>query len=158
MNFTNADKRMSTAGPFWVVVADASRAVIYSRERRRSPLVQSLVVENEASRKKAGELLADKGGRSFDSHGEGRHTMAKEETGPKRQAALAFAKEIAGFISQATQVGNCKEFGVIAAPKFLGLLRTEMSSGHSVMPSFEIDKNVVTHDAADISDLIERSQ
>ena len=61
---------------FLVVVADESKAVVYRRATRSGPLQEIFTFNNEAARLKTGELLADKGGRSFDSHGHGRHTRA----------------------------------------------------------------------------------
>ncbi len=156
MAFRKGENQLTNTQPYWVVVADASRAVIYSREKRRDPLVQSLILENQESRKKAGELLADRGGRSFDSHGQGRHTLGKEETGPKREVTLAFARELTRIVDKAKQSGECREFGLIAAPEFLGMLRNAMSRSVNLVPSFEIDKNVVDYDAEEISDLIDR--
>ena len=62
-------------GVTWVVVADASRAEIYSRQKRFSQLepVQHLI-EPEA-RSKEQELASDAPGRAFDSRGEGRHCL-----------------------------------------------------------------------------------
>jgi protein required for attachment to host cells len=138
-------------------VANESRAVLYSREKRHSPLNERLVIENETAREKTADILADKGGRSFDSHGQGRHTMAKEETGPKRQEALAFARKIVAALDKAAQRGDCRDFGLIAAPEFLGMIRHELSGTRNIQPIFEIDKNVVGRDPKKISDLIERN-
>ena len=134
---------MADLGKHWVVVANESKAVVYSREKRRSPLNERLVIENETAREKTGDILADKGGRSFDSHGQGRHTMAKEETGPKRHEALAFARKIVDAVERATRRGDCRDFGLIAAPEFLGMMRHELSGSRAIRPTFEIDKNVV---------------
>ena len=148
---------MADLGKHWVVVANESRAVLYSREKQRSPLIERLVLDNESAREKTGDILADKGGRSFDSHGYGRHTMSKEVTGPKRQEALAFARRIVAAVEKATRRGDCSDFGLIAAPEFLGMMRHELSGSAKVQPVFEIDKNVVGSDAKKISALIERS-
>ena len=49
---------------YWIVVADESQAIIYTRNMRRGPLQKLLSLDNAAGRKKTGELLADRGGRS----------------------------------------------------------------------------------------------
>lgn len=151
-----SDRQLTDVGRNWVVVANASKAIIFSRENRRDALTQSLILENTSSRKKVGELQADKGGRSFDSHGKGRHTIEQEKSGPKQQLASIFAQEIVDVVNRAAKLNRCTSFGVIAAPEFLGLLREAMSHGHSLMPTFEIDKNVVQCNAAEIGDLVER--
>ena len=72
---------------FLVVVADESKAVVYRRGTLSGPLQEVTTFENETARLKTGEILADKGGRSFDSHGHGRHTMANEKADPKKHLA-----------------------------------------------------------------------
>ena len=84
---------------YLVVVADESRADLYRRERLRGPMQLARTFENEAARQKTDDLLADRGGRAFDSHGHGRHTMSAEKSGPKQHLAEAFAREIAEFIA-----------------------------------------------------------
>ena len=69
---------------YLVVVADESRADLYKRERLRGPMELARTFENEAARLKTDELLADRGGRAFDSHGHGRHTMSP--SGPARNS------------------------------------------------------------------------
>ena len=73
-----------------VVVANDAAAQFYSRPAPKADLESGAAMENEDGRKRTGELLSDRGGRSFDSFGQGRHTMTNEKTGPKQQAARAF--------------------------------------------------------------------
>ena len=86
---------------YLVVVADESRAVLYHRERRRGPMQEAGGFENEAARLKTDDLIADRGGRAFDSHGQGRHTMTAEKSDPKqhrvnREPYAAVAKNVVG--------------------------------------------------------------
>jgi protein required for attachment to host cells len=138
----------------WVVVADESRAYVYERKTATGPLDELFSLENEVGRMKAGDLLADRGGRSFDSHGQGRHTMTKEKSGPKKRAAVAFAKDIAQRIGKAVREGTCDEFILISAPRFLGELRDALGTAGNAVPSRAIDKEMVGRDAADIEKLL----
>ena len=140
---------------FWVVAANESTAIFYRRELKREPLQQFLSVENEASRKKKEEMLSDRGGRSFDSFGAGRHTMAMEKTDPKKQAATVFARQIAQRIGRATHAGHCRAYTLIAAPRFLGMLREAVSRSCKFGPSETIDKDVVGHDPGTLERLID---
>ena len=139
----------------WIIVADESAAVIYARKARNSPLNELFRLANETGRMKTGDLISDRGGRSFDSHGRGRHTMAKEQTGPKKRASQAFAKDIAGRVSSAVRDGNCDAIALIAAPRFLGVLRDALEKAGSVSPAVTIDKEMVGRDAADIEKLLD---
>jgi len=140
---------------YWVIVADEAQAVFYTRKARRSPLLEFLSLENEAGRKKTGELISDRGGRSYDSFGAGRHTMAVEKTDPKKHAATAFAKQIAERIGRATHDGSCRGYALIAAPRFLGLLRDAVSRNCRLEPFKTIDKDVVGQDTAVLQKLVD---
>ena len=78
----------------WVVVAESSRARIFSVESRTSPLKEVDDLINSASRLKGEELVSDDVGRSFDSHGHGgRHAM-EPRTQPKETEVLHFAHDV----------------------------------------------------------------
>jgi protein required for attachment to host cells len=139
----------------WIVVADESAATVYARQSRHGPLNELFQLANETGRKKSAELISDRGGRSFDSHGQGRHTMTKEQTGPKKRASHAFAKDIAGRINSAVHDGSCDEIALIAAPRFLGVLRDAFAKAGNIVPAVTIDKEMVGRDAAAIEKLLE---
>ena len=138
---------------FWIVVADVSAAVIYSRETRHGPLTLMSSLDNAEARKHTGELITDRGGRAFDSMGAGRHTMTKEKGTPKRHSAEVFAREIAELVARALHDGSCRGYGLIAAPRFLGMLRDALEVVTSEEPYLAIDKDVVTKDAKFIANL-----
>jgi len=140
---------------YWVVVADESRAIFYTRDTRRAPLLEFLALDNEVGRKKAGEILADRGGRSFDSVGAGRHTMAVEKADPKKHAATAFARQIAERIGKVTHDGSCRGYALIAAPRFLGMLRDAVSRKCQFGPFKTIDKDVVSQDTGVLQKLVD---
>jgi protein required for attachment to host cells len=139
----------------WVIVADESAATVYARKSRNGPLSEQFQLSNEAGRKKTADLISDRGGRSFDSHGQGRHTMTKEQSGPKKRAAVAFAKDLAGRINNAVRKGTCDEIVLIAAPRFLGILRDALDKAGNIVPAVTIDKEMVGRNAADIEKLID---
>lgn len=140
---------------FWVVVADEAQAIVYTRAAKRAPLIELGRLENPDGRKKPGELVSDRGGRSFDSGGQGRHAMGQEKPGPKEQLAAAFAKQISIRIAKALHDGRCKSYVLVAAPRFLGLLRDAVSTNCSVAPEKTIAKEVVGKDAAFLQKLVD---
>lgn len=154
----NAKARIhkTSENPFWVVVADEAQAIFYGRESRHAPdLFELFKLTNDAARKKSADLITDRGGRSFDSFGEGRHTMGREKTDPKRHAAIRFAKQIAERIGKSIHTGRCREFSLVAAPRFLGELRDAMSSMSGVEPFCTVDKEMVGRDAGAIRELVD---
>lgn len=139
---------------FWVVVANESDALIYARDSKSGPLRELFSMHNKAGRMKRGDLVSDRDGRSFDSRGQGRHAMTEEKSGPKRHAAEAFAKRIAGRIAKVLNQGTCRGFALIAAPRFLGELRDATQAVTKTPPYLTVDKDIVDKDAATIEKLI----
>lgn len=133
----------------WVVVADEAHASVFGRETRRGALELLFELDNEDARRKGRELASDRGGRSFDSAGHGRHAM-EPSSDPHRASALRFAGDIMGTVERAHHAGLCKDFALIAPPKFLGVLRARLDSQHHFSPALTIDKDLVRHDVADI--------
>ena len=140
---------------FWAIVADEARAIVYGHETKSGPLRKVLTLDNEIARMKASELISDRGGRSFDSGGEGRHAMGEEKNDPRRQAAARFAKTIASRISKAKHSGTCRDFALVAAPRFLGELRSALNTMSKVDPYLEIDKDMVAADPVAIRRLMD---
>lgn len=149
MNVTKSLEGMS----YWIVVADESRAVVYSQETRRSPLQELFSVENDTARQKTATLISDRGGRSFDHQGHARHTMTNEKVDPKKHLAIAFAKDLAERIATAKNNGNCRDFALIAPPRFLGVLRNALAVAGNAVPYLTIDKEAVGRDIAFIENL-----
>ncbi len=137
-----------------MVVADESNAIIYSHDSKSGPLSEAFSLANEVARMKTGELISDSGGRSFDSKGKGRHTMANERVDAKKHAAQLFARDIAGRIAKVMHDGSCRGFALVAAPRFLGELRDAISVATNEQPYASVDKDVVGKDAATIAKLV----
>jgi len=144
----------SPARVYWVVVADESNAIVYTRESLSGPMREKFSFENEIARMKTEQLISDSGGRSFDSYGKGRHTMSNEKADPKKTAAMAFAKHIAGHIAKVMHDGSCRGFALVAAPRFLGLLRDAIAIMTTAEPYATVAKEVVGQDTVVIEKLL----
>ena len=142
---------------YLVVVADEARAILYTRRDRHGPLSEWRRFSNEAARQKTGDLISDRGGRSFDSHGHGRHTMSSEKDSPRQHLATVFAKTIAETIAQDVRSGHCRGFALVAAPRFLGELRCEVGNRARMTPYKTLDKAIVGSDASVIEKLLDSS-
>lgn len=142
------------AKSYWVLVADEYKAMFYARDKKYSPMQELLVMKNDTAREKTGDLISDRGGRSFDSHGQGRHTMAHEKSDPRSHSNLVFAKEIAERISTARQRGQFDRLIVVAAPRFLGVIRPALAVA-GVDVDRTIDKEVTGRDVDFIQSLVD---
>lgn len=142
------------AHSYRVVVADEYRATFYDREKKFSPLREVADFRNEAAREKIGDLLADRGGRAYDSHGQGRHTMTNEKADPKAHSAVVFAKDLAERLGADRQKGRYDKLIVVAAPRFLGVLRPALSTA-GLEADRAIDKAVTGKSAEFIQKLVD---
>ena len=141
---------------YWVIVADEAQATVFTRATKRAPLREMLSLHNESARKKTAELISDRGGRSFDSHGHGRHTLANEKADAKKIASIAFARQIAARVAKALHSGRCRGFALIAAPRFLGVLREAIAGTANAEPYATVDKEVVGQDTSVVEKLLAR--
>ena len=150
-----ATAMQSSEKKYWVVVADEAQAIVYTRDTLHAPLAEYFSLENKVARMKTGELLSDRGGRSFDSLGKGRHTMAREKSSPKQHLAEAFAAQIAEHIAKVMHDGSCRGYALIAAPRFLGLIRDALATTCKVEPFKSVAKGVVGQDPTVLQELVD---
>lgn len=139
---------------YWVLVADEYQARIFSREKRLSDLVELASFENPVARMKTGDVMADRGGRSFDSRGEGRHSMGSDKANPKTESYPAFAKELVQAISKGRREKKFARLAVAAAPRFLGVLRPALESA-GIEADITIDKAIAGHEVGSIQKILD---
>ena len=144
----------SAKSAYWVLVADEFQARIFSREKKFSDLVEVASFENPVARMKTGEVMADRGGRSFDSGGQGRHSVDSDKANPKTESYPAFAKELTRALTKGRQHRRFARLIVVAAPRFLGVLRPAMKSA-GIETERTFDKAFAGQDAAAIQRVID---
>ena len=135
----------------WIIAADSVNARIFSCENRNSPLQEIDDLTHPAGRMKAGELESDKPGRSFDSGGQGRHSMEPEHTRKDKESRV-FVEQISDYLSE--HQNEYDELIFICPPRFLGILRKHLDKTVSNKVIREIDKDVVKLTADHIQNLI----
>jgi protein required for attachment to host cells len=143
-----------SGGETWVLVADASRANIYSRHKRHSPLeaVQSLT--EDQARTKEQDLVADEPGRTFDRAGQGRHAMEPPHT-EKEHLRTNFVHRITDVLESARQSGRYKQLIIVAAPVMLGELRGQLDAATSACVVAEFNKEMTRQQPDVIAQLID---
>jgi protein required for attachment to host cells len=125
----------------WVLVADSSRARIFSAVNTRGPLREIETLTHPASRLHEQQLTTDLPGRTFDSFGQGRHAKAMEIE-PKQHEALIFVKQIADRLDRAREARQLEQLIIVAAPALLGMIRKQLSSTTAALVTLEMDKNI----------------
>ncbi len=99
-------------------------------------------------------FASDRPGRAFDSFGTGRHAMSQSESARDHQANV-FARDVASYLNQAITDNDISHIVVVAAPKFLGRLRAELSDSASRAVVLEASKNLTNLDADEVKKYFE---
>lgn len=137
----------------WVLVANKSKAKLFKMKGRAGELTLDHEWEHPASSQHEQELTRDLPGRSFDSVGDGRHAMS-QEVDPKAHEAEVFAQELIAEMEKAATSGRFSRFYLIAAPKFLGMLRKKMGASLQAMVVDEVAKNLTAMDANEVREYL----
>lgn len=124
----------------WILAANSGNATLFTADSPTAPLTELATFDNPAARAKQKDLTSDRPGRSFDSHGEGRHAM-EVAVEPKKQEQIRFAKLIAVRLEQGRVDNAFGRLVLVAAPMFLGLLRANFGAPLSALVSLEMDKD-----------------
>ncbi|MGB5179681.1 MAG: host attachment protein [Gammaproteobacteria bacterium] len=132
----------------WVVVADKSKARIFTVADPRGALLEVDALEHPQARQREQTLTSDRPGRSFDSKGQGRHAMGSSIE-PDQQETIRFARRIADHLQAAHDEGRCDRLLLVAGPSLLGLLREQLKHAPGLKIS-EIEKNLGQYDAPEI--------
>lgn len=129
----------------WIVVAASARARIFSVSGIEGKLQEIADLTHPRARLHDRDLSSDRPGRSFDSHGQGRHGM-EQATSPQEHESHVFAVEIADYIDRGLREQHFDSLILVAPPKFLGRLRPELSKSARELLVGELDKNLVEED------------
>ena len=123
---TKLDEFLLPNAPTCIVACAATNARLWiSHARFGDWRLLTEMHDSDAARQEK-TFASDRPGRAFDSHGSGRHAMAASESGRKHEVR-SFARQLADYLNSAVAAGDFEHIVLIAAPAFLGYLRTELS-------------------------------
>lgn len=134
--------------PTWLVVADNSKARIFSVESRMGPIEEIESIVHTEARLHEQDMTSDLPGRG-NGNGVGGHAY-QDEVSPKEQENINFAKKIANELDTARKENKFKQFVLVAAPEFLGKLRTEFTAQTQKLACYELAKNLSHLNAKEI--------
>jgi protein required for attachment to host cells len=135
----------------WVVVADACRARIFETRALGRGLHEIEDLINPAGRAHGNELLSEAGGRPLGGAGARQGHTTVPRTDPVEHEVEMFAKRLAERLEKARCEGRFERLYIIAAPRFLGLLREKRSKEIGRLVEREIAKDVAQLDIAAIA-------
>ncbi len=132
----------------WILVADNTRARIFSADTPSSPLEEIEDFSHVEGRLHDREMTSDLAGK-IKSVGAGGHAF-EQPTDPKKHEADNFAHSVAQYLEDAHNAHKFEQLLIVSEPSFLGLLRNQLSDHVKKLVQFELDKNITTHSADDI--------
>ena len=132
----------------WVMVADQSKARIFTVADPLGELLDVGELEHPEARNREQTMTSDRPGRGFDSKGQGSHAMGSTDA-PGKQGTIRFVKQVTDHVQAAQNEGRCNRLLLVAGPTLLGMLRENMKCLSGLKIS-EIEKNLGQYDAREI--------
>jgi len=133
-----------------VVVADSTRARIFTAENLRSPLDEIEVMAHTEGRLHDRDITSDLPGKSSGSDSSGGHAYGSK-VDAKQHELIVFSKQVATYLDDARKANKLSRLLIVAAPSFLGELRSHLSSETNNKIVFELNKNLTKQSADEIS-------
>ena len=132
-----------------VVAADTTCARIFKATTSKGPLEEKEVLVHPENRLSEKDLISDRKGSTFSSHGSSRSSYSKH-TNTKDQGTKEFIKEINDYLMKLETNNEFKQLIIIAAPKLLGALKKQLNSGLQKRITYELNKNIAKLNADEI--------
>ena len=132
----------------WIVVSDAARARLFSRDAEHKLTLVDTLKHNE-SEAHEGDLRTGGKGEIHDSGGSGQHQADPQTTTSEKHADI-FAKQVTERLKSGLNDDAFKELVIVADPSFLGRLRDHMDNPLRDTVRKTLDKNWAQHDTQQI--------
>lgn len=125
----------------WIVVADEAIArILQSEDGHATEPVEELT--HPDAHAKGADLRRDAGGRRAVA-GTGGNATTSAGPNERHVEAEVFSREVADYLGRAYHEHRFDELRIVAAPRFLGLLRKSLNRDLARVVSQEIDKDLV---------------
>jgi protein required for attachment to host cells len=124
----------------WIVVADSSHARIFQLRDGQLPAEEIEDLANPLGRADNKQVASDSHGQFAGPDGHG-HTAPRVEE-PVQHGVRQFAREIARHLDTAAARQRFQQLALVAAPRFLGLLRESLDKQTRKLVTSELAKNV----------------
>lgn len=132
-----------------ICACSASHARVWKSRTRLGEweLVAELSDEDADLRER--DIVSDRPGRTFDRRGGGRHAM-EPQTSARDHEKRRFARQIGEFLNGAIASGEARHLVLFAGPRFLGLLRGELSANATAAVALAASKNLTQLEASEV--------
>lgn len=125
----------------WILVAHRAGARLFLSAGPGKGLALVRNIDHPEGRLKGSEIVSDRQGRAFESHGAGRHAYEAPHD-PTDSAATQFARELAAILDQGRNEGRYEQLVLVAEARFLGMLRGALSREAAARVSHTLEKDL----------------
>jgi protein required for attachment to host cells len=137
----------------WIAVTSAARARIFESAGRNQPLIEYTDLVNPEDRLSKKEFRSGEPGRTADVQRGQRHTIGMTDN-PKDQLAKEFAAIVSKHLAKGLSERRFQRLCIVAPPRFLGMLRAQMTTSLKATLAGEIRKDLTAEDQAAIYDQV----
>jgi protein required for attachment to host cells len=139
----------------WILVCDASRAVLYATEKRGDKWRPIDSYSHPESRLKSSELSPTEPGHSLKSKGGSRRTAMESSTSPKEAEKEHFAQQLAEVVNDGAKKQSFDGLVLVAPPHFAGLLEYHLSAEAKKRAKATVHKDYTNTDARAVQQHLE---
>ena len=138
----------------WIIVADESTAEFYEQDKKYSAVRKSFEMHNEPQEKRSMTSSPTTVVAVMTASAWAVIRWRKRSRTPKSRVPWCLPSQSQAKMTAALNNGDITEFGLIAAPKFLGILRKSLGGAHGSEPCLTISKEVVGQGTAVVDRLL----
>lgn len=131
----------------WILVADESRARVFAAQQANGELSELRSFTHPAGRAHGRDITTERPPSTFESVGSARHAI-EPHTDRETVEAGRFAQQLVSFLESGRLAHEFQRLVLVAAPRFLGVLRAELSGSLRNLVVLDLAKEV-THEDAD---------
>ena len=126
----------------WILSANRSNASLFESDWPGKSMRRLQDISHPKGRLQNKDINTDKPGRSFDSMGQGRHSMGSDQD-PIDHVAQQYASELAELLNKGRLTNAYEKLVLIAEPKFLGILRAALDKNTALLVVQSINKELL---------------
>ncbi len=136
----------------WILIADAARARLFSREDAQPMLREIADFVCPEARAKGGAFSSDRRASVSVAHGRLGHAghTIEPRTDERDKAAAAFAQDLAEALARGRTERRWDALVLAASPRFLGTLRATLEPSLRGLVVHEIDRDLTAADTDEI--------
>ncbi|WP_332644729.1 host attachment protein [Aeromicrobium sp.] len=134
----------------WVLVADSAQARILEYDKHKLEPFKEFV--HPESREHGQDLIGNRPNQN--QHSMEKTRKGEEHQGLRDEESRKFAKQLSDYLSTAHAQNKFRKIVLVADPRFLGMLRQELSNPVAGCVASSIDKNVVRMNAKELATLV----